>query len=359
MESACLKDRTWPRRLRRLALALVLTPLLLELICFVAITLSNYVIYGQPYEGSRAIYDAHTVFLQQDGRRETCFNVRVAELARNRTVWLFGGSTMRGSTDDDARTIASGVARRLNEQAATGLCYTVVNWGVDSFNSLLEVKYLQKCLIEETNAPDLVLFYDGANDATYFVEYRTPYAHFGYRQLTALIGSGRHRWLSLLKPLLAAWRASYTREALGKLTAVALPLAADDPDLQRFAELTGRRYDHAQRLAAAYGARFQVAWQPMLWVETEPVDPGIRAREQEYTLNPDRFRVFAGNVRTVYGVLRDEVTRRPDAVCLQNALCSRTGLVYRADGVHLTDYGRECVAEVLAGEIRRRFTEAR
>lgn len=343
-----VKLRTWIVRLFLIALAV-------ELFSFAAISLSNYAIYGSAFEGSRAVYDAHTVFLQKDGLRGTAFNQACGDPARDRVIWMFGGSTMRGNTDDDAATIPSVVARELNRGSSTGACWTVVNFGVNSFNSLLEVKYLQKCLIEEEQAPDLVVFYDGANDSTYFVQYRTPYAHHGCQQVGALVASYRNRRLGILKPLNAAFYASFTRELYGKLRAVAGPLAADDPGLAEFTRLTALRYDHARTIARAYGADFLIAWQPMLWTETGAVADDIRRQEAGYTMNPNRFRIYGDNVSLVYEALRSTIAAQDDFACFRNVACARTGLVYKADGVHMTDYGRERVGLALAAEIRRRM----
>ena len=42
-----------------------------------------------------------------------------------------------------------------------GRGWTVRNFGVNSYNSLFEAKYLQKLLIEEDEQPDVIVFMDG------------------------------------------------------------------------------------------------------------------------------------------------------------------------------------------------------
>ncbi len=155
----------------------------------------------------------------------------------------------------------------------------LVNFGENSFNSLLETKYLQKLLIEQKHSPTRIIFYDGANDCTYFVQYRTPGAHLGYRRLRALIESYHQSLLGLFKPLNAAWNASFSRELAEKFRGVAEPLKADSPLVQEFVDACERRYDHVNKIAACYGAEFLLFWQPLWWVETSAISPAVRERE--------------------------------------------------------------------------------
>ncbi len=197
--------------------------LLVEIASFIIVTASNYLMYGSVREGSRVRYDPYTLYLSVQGPRPTVPFPECPPGRPCRTIWLFGGSTMRGATPRDAYTIPSFLAARLNspEAAAT---YRLVNYGEDSFNSLLETKYLQKALIEAAAPPDLIIFYDGANDSTYLAQYRTPEAHHGYRRVRALIESYHRSFFGLLKPLNAALSASFSKELYDKMTATLVPL---------------------------------------------------------------------------------------------------------------------------------------
>ncbi|MGN6693385.1 MAG: SGNH/GDSL hydrolase family protein [Aquihabitans sp.] len=77
-------------------------------------------------------------------------------------VWFFGGSTMFGSNQSDARTIPSVFARLA---AADGRPVQVVNFGVHAYTAYQEAQLLQQA-VEEHGRPDLVVFYDGYNDTT-------------------------------------------------------------------------------------------------------------------------------------------------------------------------------------------------
>ena len=128
----------------------------------------------------------------------------------------------------------------------------------------METKYLQKLLAEgATPAPQVIIFYDGANDSWYFAQYRTPYAHHGYRRVRGLIESYYRSFFGLLKPLNAALYASFSKELYDKVMQTLIPLDPETPSFQEFLDFTEKRYYYVQKLAAAHGARFFLFWQPV------------------------------------------------------------------------------------------------
>ncbi len=108
---------------------------------------------------------------------------------------------MRGATDHDDRTIASFLAKELNSNS-TEFRFTVVNFGTNSFNSLLESKYLQKELIENPDRPDVVIFYDGANDANTSLS-TAPIRASRLPKVRSSSRATTHSWFGLLKLLTA------------------------------------------------------------------------------------------------------------------------------------------------------------
>ena len=257
---------------------LLIGVLCIELCSFLIVAIGNVILFGHVREGSRAHYDPYALFLQYPEIRPTANNSVSTASGKTATIWMFGGSTLRGSTDHDDRTIPSYVSAYLNAHG-NGLHFTVVNFGINSFNSLLESKYLEKALIERRPLPDLIVFYDGANDTSYFAEYRTADAHYGYRRVEGLIDSYYRSWFGVLKPINAAIYASFTRELYNKLHAVALPLEPNSPALRTMAMKTKQRYDFIARLAAGFGAKFSLVWQPTRWIEGCTVGPDVAKGE--------------------------------------------------------------------------------
>jgi hypothetical protein len=330
---------------------LVLALVAVEVFAFLVISVSNYLIYGHLREGSRVRYDPYALFLNVDGPRPTAYNPPAG--AAGPIIWMLGGSTLRDPAGHSDRTIASFLARYLNRPGSPPV--TVVNFGEDSFNSLMETKYLQKLFIEHGNRPpNLVIFYDGANDCSYFAQYRTPDAHYGYRRVRALVESYHHSFFGLLKPLNAALYSSYSKELYDKLMQTAVPIAPDSPALKKEAAITAQRYAHVRRLAGGYGADFLLFWQPLLWVETAPVAPGVKAKEQSLSVLSDRFLSVRHNFMVTDAALARRLQPEPYFVDFRNVLCRRTVPVYQPDGVHLLDAGREMVAQAMGRVLEER-----
>ena len=248
--------------------------ILVEVASFLAICLSNYWIYGQLREGDVVSYDPYALFLEEV--RPT-LNNPAAPGPGAWTFWLLGGSTMRGATDYDGRTIPSFLARDWNREEPDHPA-TMCNYGQDGFNSLMETKYLQKLLIED-HPPSMILFYDGGNDSAYFAQDRNPYGHQCYDRVRGMIEDYHRSLFGLLKPLNAAMWSSFTREIYAKMREGVFHIDPGDPELRQFADSCAQRYDYLNKLAAGFGAKFLLVYQPCWWAETEPVAARVRSQE--------------------------------------------------------------------------------
>jgi lysophospholipase L1-like esterase len=325
-----------------------------ELCSFLIVTISNYIVYGQVREGTRAVYDPYALFLQSPSPRPTVGNSISQQPAMNRTIWMFGGSTMRGATDYDARTIPSFVSSYLNAHG-NGLHFNVLNFGIDSFNSLLESKYLEKALIERKSLPNVIVFYDGANDVAYFAQYRTPYGHYGYRRMRGLIDSYYSNWFGLFKVVNVAIYASFTRELYDKLHEALLPVNPTSPELRKMADMTAARYDFINKLANAFGMKFLLVWQPTRWTEDCAVNPAVAAGESRFGITTNNFKAMRSNFRTTYSALAGHLSGKPYFENFATVLCSRVVPSYKVDGVHLNANGRRAVADAMGRMLIQRF----
>jgi lysophospholipase L1-like esterase len=324
----------------------------MELLCFGIITASIYFIYGQVREGEPVRYDPYTLYLLSSGIRPTVNNPPVASGAVP-LIWMFGGSTTRGISDDDSQTMPSFLARVLNQEDPK-VAARVVNFGNDGYNSLLETKYLQKMLIDSQTPPKVIIFYDGANDGAYFAQYRTPDAHHGYRQVRGLIESYHRSFWGLFKSFNAAWYTSYARELWDKMRQGIIPLAADDPALQEYRAVVAKRYDYVNKVAHSFGADFLLFWQPCWWVETAPVDPSVQAKEQATIIMGERW-ALKHNFVTIYNALAENLRDKPYFHDCRNLLTPRRHQVYESDGIHLNPHGDSMVASELGQLLKKRW----
>jgi hypothetical protein len=324
-----------------------------EALCFCVILASNYLIYGEAREGTRSVYDPYALYLQSEWVRVTGNNSYDPTPGMTKSVWFFGGSTMRASATSNFGTIPAIMAGRLNAEDKVH-SYFIDNYGVNSFNSLMETKYLQKLLIERHDPPNLVVFYDGANDASYLSVYRAPYAHEGYDKIRGMIESYHQSTLGLLKPVVAAWYASYTRELVNKIRYLYDPLKADSDLVRDYVTLTVMRYDYINRLVGSFGSKFVLFLQPLYWTEQCPdLDPDVAALESKNLFDDTRFPTTRRNFLVVYAALKQALKDRPYFVDMQNILCDRKAECYTPDGVHNTDYAREMLAKAMQPYIER------
>ncbi|MEW6658892.1 MAG: SGNH/GDSL hydrolase family protein [Thermodesulfobacteriota bacterium] len=325
---------------------LIAAIILLEVASFLAICLSNYWIYGQLRDGELVHYDPYALFLE--GERPTFHNPPPGQEAL--TFWFFGGSSMRGATNHDDRTIPSFLAQIWNREEPE-LPAAMVNLGEDGFNSLMETKYLQKLLIDK-KAPAVIVFFDGANDSAYFAQQRTPDAHQGYERVRGMIEDYHRSLFGLLKPLNAAMWSSFTREIYDKIRQGVIPIEPDSPELRQFVDSCEKRYDYLNKIAVSFGSKFLLIWQPCWWAETEPVAQQVRQVED---LILGKRSTLRHNFIVTYQALVGRLQGKPYFINFQNILCSRTEPVYQPDGIHLQDAGRKLVAQRLDQALKERI----
>lgn len=113
----------------------------------------------QPYVyWRRAPFESPHINVDGRGLRKTW--QQPAGEGRRPTVLMFGGSAVWGTGARDDFSIPSLVAKRLAE---AGTPARVVNWGESGYVSTQELIALQLALRDGAR-PDVVVFYDGAND---------------------------------------------------------------------------------------------------------------------------------------------------------------------------------------------------
>ncbi len=327
---------------------LLLALIAVELFSFLIIMGSNYLIYGQIHDCDPVRYDPYTLFVSERSPRPTLNNPPAPDRQKYKLIWLFGGSTMNGADVADDKTIPSFLARDLNRVEPHLPAY-LVNFGEPSFNSLMESKYLEKAMIEQPELPDLIIFYDGANDCAYFAQNRTPYAHLGYRRLKGLIESYHHSYFGVLKPFYAFMYASFTNELYDKFRQGVIPLKANDPQLLEFVDSVEKRYDYINKVTQGCGIRFVLFWQPFWWVETGPVSPAVRQKED---VDLPKHLAVRHNFEVINRALADRLKNKPYFIDYRNILCGRTQPAYQDDGIHLRDIGNEMVAGQMAGYLK-------
>ncbi len=103
------------------------------------------------------------------------------------TVWMFGGSTTWGEGQRDDYTIASWLARIAEDQ---GVPIRIANYGQRGWTHFQEMVLFEQ-QIELLDAPDVAVFYDGANEITSqsLIEEPVPTHTLTYQYSDKLLGT--------------------------------------------------------------------------------------------------------------------------------------------------------------------------
>lgn len=314
--------------------------LFVDLFSCLAILSMNYLVVGYAPE-QKVRYDPYALFLDADATPRTVSSSRRSEKKSNFIIWMFGGSTLlRGS---DTGTNIPNLLSRIMNSDDPHYSFTITNFGVNSFNSLMETKYLQKALMEEDPKPNLILFLDGANDVVWFGLHRDPYAHYGYNKVKGLVESPQKSPLPFLTPYYVAFQASFTMEIYHRLAFAASAIDSGSPGVKMMCEKSSQRYDYVNKMAEAHGAKFVLFWQPMLWVETCELPSGLEDTEGGFIgslINRRGLRVVRQNMIVVYDALEGNLKLKPYFIGLRNVLCDREAPAYDPDGCTLLIWAR-------------------
>lgn len=296
----------------------------------------------EPFHGT-------TINVDADGRRAV-WKSPTGDAHKPLKLAVLGGSSLWGYGSRDDQTIPSHLARLLHER---GVDAEVRNLSQIGYVSTQEVV----ALIRELQAgyrPDVVLFYDGVNDAaSAFME--------GRAGLT-MNERNRAREFNLLQSPARA-----TAAAVGKLVA--------DSSLSRVAGSIGRRFVGAggptpalpaavpedlargvldvyeanvrvvDALAASYGFRAVFAWQPNLF-DKAPQSPLERDEAAKYAWLAPAFAATGAELDRRVGL-----KSRPDFLDLRGLFRDAPAVVF-TDHCHTTERANAIIADRLAGVVQ-------
>jgi lysophospholipase L1-like esterase len=262
---------------------------------------------------------------------------------------LLGGSSLWGYGSRDDETIPSRLARILHER------------GVDAeVRNLSQIGYVNTqevvALIRELQAgyrPDVVLFYDGVNDASSaLIEGRaglTMNERNRAREFNLLQSPGRATAAAVGKlvadsALRRAAGAVARRLAGGREPAPAVSTVAPEELSRHALDVYEANLRIVDALAARHGFRTLFAWQPSLFDKAQPT-PLERDEAAKYAwLAPTLAATGAELDR------RAAIASRPDFLDLRGLFRDSPQLVF-TDHCHATEPANAVIAERLAGPV--------
>jgi hypothetical protein len=253
------------------------------------------------------------------------------------TIWMFGGSTMRGNGSPDWGTIPSELAGMF-EKAGQPAC--VRNFGEGAWVSTQEVTQLMLALKSESRKPNFVIFYDGANDT--YVPYQSGKAdvHMNFDTIKNQFEGQRALRDGGFSYLLQ----TNTVQLIFSLTAKAAQHEGDRPvpntNLDGLAKAAVNNYfanmDTVQGLAHQYGFDYAFFWQPVVYTSHKALlGDETQIRESKKLAN------LATWTPRVYDLVRGQ--QRPHFYDLTNTF-DQTNEALFLDWCHITMTGNELIA---------------
>ena len=202
---------------------------------------------------------------------------------QRKVIWTFGGSTLFGMGVPEMETIPSHLSREMNSTGAG--CFVIVNLGVEGYVTNQELILLVNAL-KTGQRPDVVIFYDGVNEALAAASSGTsemPSPHLEFQSIKARMESSLTSALDFLRD----------SNALQITRVIAARLRSGDSRASppaNVAARAGAALDNYQanvrvlrNIGRAYHFKVLCFWQPSLASGNKPLAPFEKAIPQRPT----------------------------------------------------------------------------
>jgi hypothetical protein len=259
------------------------------------------------------------------------------------SVWMLGGSTVYGTLIPDWGTLPSYLSRELNTASN---CVEVTNLGVEAYATNQELMLLIEAL-KSGHIPDLVIFYDGFNDADVGTSLPGPNSHMGYQTIKGRIEGSAAAGLEFLRRS-GTWQLAFEMsKPLGRKG----PMRVAAKDVRVRAAATLDNYEEnlaiARMLGKAYGFKICAFWQPtiiyghklLVTHEQQLLDLSFSANYPFQSLSP------------VYEEAKRRAREHGSFIFLGGIFDGTQEPLY-LDWVHLNPRGNELAAREVARHIR-------
>src|ERR1700687_133217 len=262
---------------------------------------------------------------------------------RKVNVWIFGGSTVYGTGVPDGATIPSYLSRTLN--VAGSPCTIVTNGGVEGYVSNQELLQLMERL-KSGELPDVVVFYDGVNDASAAgASPGPPNAHFYFGAIKNRIEGSLSGRLDFVQDSLNMRVVGGVRGSLRPKRPVALPVEEERAKAAASLDNYEANLRLARALSKALNFELYCFWQPLLYYAHKPLVP---FETNVFAVNKSDANVrWSSVIARVYEEADRRAAQGSDFFFLGGLFDSVAEPVY-IDEAHLGPRGNELVAQFIA-----------
>jgi lysophospholipase L1-like esterase len=270
-------------------------------------------------------------------------------------LWIFGGSTVYGTGVPDGSTLPSYLAQDLNR--AGDVCALVFNFGVEGYVSTQELMLLTEQL-KAGGRPDIVVFYDGVNDAaTAQPGPGPPEPHFYYGMIKARVeGSPRGR-LDFLQKSSALHLAGEIKRSFRQRRSVLLSPETIHAKVAATLDNYEANLRLVKGLSTVYDFKLYWFWQPSLYYGHKPRTlfekelPEVNATDAAQ--NPSSLLIA-----DVYQEAENRAAKNGDFVFMGGIFDSISEALY-LDSAHLGPRGNELVAQAIANYVEKDQIQSR
>ena len=325
----------------------------------------------EPYTiWDRRNYPGDLINIDFEGFRLTTNNSETEDALK---VWVFGGSTVWGEGAPDDETVPSHLAGLMN---AWGVDTTVKNLGERGYVSTQEVVFLYREL-QAGRRPDLVVFYDGINDAAAASNWpEVPGSHVSLHRIRDRFRFGeapseRRRELARSLGIYKAARLVLDRLEARERSARARKDDADIDITPRFLDANFRflggqavdvwlaNHELVTALGDEFGFTALFVLQPSLWTDGKPLHVSERRILSEHLERRAMTHIMA--TRAEMSTILEERLRDgalPHNVHDFAGVFSTVEAPLYIDYVHTAGLGYYIVAQALFERLRERLCEA-
>lgn len=283
----------------------------------------------EPFVGWKMLpYKGETLTVTEEGIRHTA-----SDSSANTSVHFFGGSTMWGEGSDDDHTIPALFSKLTGS-------YETYNHGQLAYNSRQELDALISLYAKDVR-PDIVVFYDGVNDASFL-------APKEIRELPA------HRLVPMYRDKLYIGKSAVIKEITGKIfydnilkivhKLTYKPSPTNSPydcltnpaKAEQIAEMMIKNWEMAHEIVTARGGRFIAILQPIAFVG--------KPRTDHLTLDHE----LAKNVQVIYAHLKHKIeSRKHDWIIDLTDRFDGNDYIY-IDFCHVSPNGNQIIAKEIS-----------
>jgi lysophospholipase L1-like esterase len=315
-------------------------------------SLSRPVLYRDYVLWRRAPFTGKFININGDGVRLT----PGADCSANSyKVFTFGGSTMWGTGSPDWGTIPAYLQSGLKSLTTKPVC--MLNFGESAYVSTQSIIQLMLEL-QSGNVPDLVIFYEGANDVYAAYQSGRP-THQNNNQIADRLNKGNSP--PPLPPLVAWIKSTKSFYVFNRLMARLRPKPRESTNIINYktmgidtATLTNAmvetyigNYEIVDAFAQKYGFKALFFWQPQIAVGEKPLT------SEELEMRRELDPVVVEFYQSVYHRVQQVAKKYKNLYYIADTFDSAKSQIY-IDQVHVTPVGNRLIAERIFREITGR-----